>query len=416
MDTKLLILFFGFIFFLGFFISRKQPFKFLFWVGISLFFVRTLAIPVINKINISFTIFTILILLNPYILLNKKQFKEWRYWYLVLLLGIINSLFFGQSKDFFINQDILTKAFDWSTKFLVIIFISSSITYYVKTEKDLKKLMNLFLMSCFIFSFTATIAYFGFYDGVVIYGPGSLKDVQDFSRDIIFSVVYGISPSNLVFGVSALAIVFIPYLNWKKWQKYLFLAIIVFSIIISLKRLAIITLILALFYYMLVEKKKGSNIWLLIIALIVLSVGTSYYDLVYKRFFGAFNSLSDTGIADNSSDIRIGRYNLAWDLFLNNPLIGLGAGYLIFIHNGFLEILANLGIVGFVLFKPLIRPLKNIKSAFYNPWAIALILIMITLVSLEAAINRVEIMYFIGLLYGGFLANKSINKSKQISK
>jgi len=416
MDTKLLILFFGFIFFLGFFISRKQPFKFLFWVGISLFFVRILAIPVINQVNISYTIFTILILLNPFILFNKKQFKEWRYWYLVLLLGIMNSLIFGQSKDFFINQDILTKAFDWSSKFLLIIFVSSSITYFVKTEKDLKKLMNLFLMSCFIFSFTATIAYFGFYDGVVIYGPGSLNDVQDFSRDTIYSVVYGISPSNLVFGVSAIAIVFIPYLNWKKWQKYLFLAIIVFSIIISLKRMAIITLILTLFYYMLVEKKKGSNIWLLIIALIVLSVGTSYYDLVYKRFFGAFNSLSDTGIADYSSYIRIGRYNLAWDLFLNNPLIGQGAGYLIFIHNGFLEILANLGIVGLVLFKPLIRPLKNIKSAFYNPWAIALILIMITLVSLEAAINRVEIMYFIGLLYGGFLANKSINKSKQISK
>ena len=416
MDTKLLILFFGFIFFLGFFISRKQPFKFLFWVGISLFFVRILAIPVINQVNISYTIFTILILLNPFILFNKKQFKEWRYWYLVLLLGIMNSLIFGQSKDFFINQDILTKAFDWSSKFLLIIFVSSSITYFVKTEKDLKKLMNLFLMSCFIFSFTATIAYFGFYDGVVIYGPGSLNDVQDFSRDTIYSVVYGISPSNLVFGVSAIAIVFIPYLNWKKWQKYLFLAIIVFSIIISLKRMAIITLILTLFYYMLVEKKKGSNIWLLIIALIVLSVGTSYYDLVYKRFFGAFNSLSDTGIADYSSYIRIGRYNLAWDLFLNNPLIGQGAGYLIFIHNGFLEILANLGIVGLVLIKPLIRPLKNIKSAFYNPWAIALILIMITLVSLEAAINRVEIMYFIGLLYGGFLANKSINKSKQISK
>ena len=408
MDTKLLILFFGFILFLVFFISRKQPLKFLFWVGASCVFVRRLGIPYIDEINIPYTIFTFLILLNPYILLNKKQFKEWRYWYLVLLLGIINSLIFGQSKDFFINQDILTKAFDWSTKFLVIIFVSSSITYYVKTEKDLKKLMNLFLMSCFIFSFTATIAYFGFYDGVVIYGPGSLKDVQDFSRDTIYSVVYGISPSNLVFGVSAIAIVFIPYLNWKKWQKYLFLAIIVFSIIISLKRLAIITLILALIYYVLIEKKKGSNIWLLIIALIFLSVGSSYYDLVYKRFFGAVNSLTDTGIADSSSDVRISRYNLAWDLFLNNPLIGQGAGYLIFIHNGFLEILANLGIVGLVLFKPLIRPLKNIKSAFYNPWAIATILIMTTLVPLEAAINRVEIMYFIGLLYGGFLASTKL--------
>lgn len=390
---------------------NKKPLHFLFWLAISLLFIRRLAFPIFDEINISYTFFTFLILLNPYILLNKKQYNEWRYWYLVLFLGIINSLIFGQNKDFFINKDILTRAFDWSTKFLVIIFISSAITYYVKTEKDLKKLMNLFLMSCFIFSFTATIAYFGFYDGVVIYGPGSLKNVQDFSRDVIYSVVYGISPSNLVFAVSAVAIVFIPYLNWKKWQKYLFLAIIVFSIIISLKRLAIITLILALFYYMLIEKKKGSNLWLLIIALMVLSVGTSYYDLVYKRFFGAFNSLSDTGMSDSSSDIRLSRVNMAWELFLNNPLIGQGAGYIVFIHNGFIEILANLGILGLVLFKPLIKPLKNIKTSFYNPWAIATILIMITLVPLEAAINRVEIMYFIGLLYGGFLVSLKINKN-----
>ena len=412
MNTKLLILFFGFIIFLGFFISRKQPLKFLFWVGISLFFVRILAVPVINQINISYTVFTILILLNPYILLNKKQLKEWRYWYLVLLLGVINSLIFGQSKDFFINQDILTKAFDWSTKFLVIIFVSSSITYYVKTEKDLKKLMHLFLMSCFIFSFTATISYFGFYDGLVIYGLGSLGGVQDLSNDIIHSVIYGISPSNLVFGVSAVAIVFIPYLSWKKWQKYLFLVVIVFSVIISIKRMAIICLILCLFYYLLIEKKKGNNIWLLIIPLIVLFLGTSYYNLLYKRFFGGFYTTINSSTLDNSSITRINRYNFAWEMFLSNPLIGQGAGYLSFIHNGFLEILSNLGIVGLVLFKPLIRPLRNIKTTFYNPWAVGLIITMITLVTLEAAINRVEIMYFIGLLYGGFLVSTKLRTNR----
>ena len=408
MEFKLvLLLLFGLT---GFFIilSRKNPLKSLFWLGIFSLFIRQLSIPIIDSLDVGFFIFTIIVLLNPFILFNKKQFNEWFYWYLVLLFGIINSLTFGQSKEFFVNQDILTKSLDWTNKFLVIIVISSSITYYVKTVKDLKKLMNLFLLSCFIFSFTAIMAYFDFYDGVVIYGQGSFNDVQDFSSDNIYSVVYGISSSNLIFGVSTTAIVFIPYLNWKKWQKHLFLAIIVFSIIISLKRLAIITLILALIYYVLIEKKKGSNIWLLIIALIFLSVGTSYYDLVYKRFFGAVNSLTDTGIADSSSDVRISRYNLAWDLFSNNPFIGQGAGYVVFIHNGFLEILANLGIVGLVLFKPLIKPLKNIKTSFYNPWAIALILIMITLVALEAAINRVEIMYFIGLLYGGFLVSTKL--------
>lgn len=412
MNTKLLILFISFITFFGIFISRKQPLKFLFWMGISFVFIRVLAIPLISEINMSYTIFTFLILLNPYILLDKKQLKEWRYWYLVLLLGIINSFIFGQQRHFFIDQDILTKAFDWSTKFLVIIFVSSSITYYVKTEKDLKKLMHLFLMSCFIFSFTATISYFGFYDGLVIYGPGSLGDVQDLSNDLIHSVIYGISPSNLVFGVSAIAIVFIPHLSWKKWQKYLFLAVIVFSVIISIKRMAIICLILCLFYYLLIEKKKGSNTWLLIIPLIVLFLGTTYYDLLYKRFFGGFEMGINSSTLDKSTITRLNRFNFAWEMFLSNPLIGQGAGYLSFIHNGFLEILGNLGIVGLVLFKPLIRPLRNIRTTFYNPWAVGLIIIMITLVSLEAAINRVEIMYFIGLLYGGFLVSTKLRTNR----
>ena len=37
-----------------------------------------------------------------------------------------------------------------------------------------------------------------------------------------------------------------------------------------------------------------------------------------------------------------------------------------------------------------------------------IIILMLSLVLLEAAINRVEIMYFVGLLYGGFLASKNI--------
>ena len=413
MNTKLSILFIGFIILLVLFISRKQSLKFLFWVGISLVFVRVLAVPVINQVNISYTIFTILILLNPYILLNKKSFKEWRLWYLVLLLGILNSFVVDQSNYFFV-EDVFTRAFDWSSKFLVIIFVSSSITYFVKTEKDLKKLMYLFLTSCFIFSFTAIIAYFGFYDSVIIYGKGSLNEIQDYSRDVVYSEIYGISSSNLVFSVSAAAIVFIPYLNLKKWIKYFFLAILICSVIITLKRLAIITLILALIYYLLIEKKRGNNIWFIVIPILFLFVGTTYYDLIYKRFFNALDIVNGSSILDNSTAVRIRRYDFAWQIFLNNPLIGNGAGYLVFVHNGFLEILGNLGLLGLVLFQPLIKPLRGLKTSFYNPWAIAIILIMITLVALEAAINRVEIMYFIGLLYGGFLANKSINNIKQI--
>jgi hypothetical protein len=192
------------------------------------------------------------------------------------------------------------------------------------------------------------------------------------------------------------------------------LILIASAVIISLKRLAFISLALSLIYYLFIEKKKGSKIWILAVLIIFFYVGTNFYDFIYSRFFVTYNTLSQTGtgVIDSSTYVRISRYYLAWQTFLKNPLLGQGSGYLAFVHNGFLEILGNFGLLGLVFFKPLYKPLKEIKRYFNNPWAIALIIAMISLVALEAAINRFEIMYFIGLLYGGFLVSIKLTTNK----
>ena len=409
MSVKLLVLFIASIVGLFILIKQKKPLYFLFWLGVSLTFIRRLSVPIIDEINISFAIFTALILFKPAILFCKFNFKEWRLWYLVFAIGIINTFIFSQNEEWFIGTDVISKAYNWGVKFLVIIFVSSCVVYFVKTKDDLSKLMNLFMLSCFVFSFTATMAYFGFYDGVVIYGEGSLRDAQDLSKDIIYSEIYGISPSNLVFGISALAIVFVPYLKWQKWQKYILMILVIFAVIISLKRLAILCLIVTLFYYLIIETKRGNNIWLLIILILILFAGSTYYGLIYKRFFSAINTMNSNITIDNSSDIRLIRYKIAYDAFLESPIFGKGLGYLTFIHNGFIEILGNLGMLGLIIFKPIISPLSKIRTNFYNPWAISLIIMMLTLVMFEAAINRVEIMYYLGLLYGGYLVSVKLN-------
>ncbi|MDG1314065.1 MAG: O-antigen ligase family protein [Flavobacteriaceae bacterium] len=401
----------GLIIFLGLMITRKYPFRFLFWIGVSLVFVRPLILPFVGEINISYVIFTVLVLLNPLILFGKNQLKEWRLWYIVLLFGIMNAVLFGQSKEYFRDRDVFTAAFDWSTKFLIVILISSGITYFVKTEKDLKKLMYLFLMSCAIFSFTATMSYFGFYDGIIIFGNEVKQDVSsaNSSNLMIYSKIYGISASNLVFGLCPTAILFLSQTNWRKWQKYIFISLIVFAVMISLKRLALIGLILSLIGYVNIESKRYRMVWLLPIIIMFLLSSTSFFDLFVSRFFDSSYSAKSSFLIKDS-ETRLARYNLAWESFAKSPLIGQGSGYLTYVHNGFLEMLGNLGIVGLVLFKPLVRPLKNIKTSLHNPWALALIITMLTIISLEAGINRVEIMYFIGLLYGGFLVSKKIRK------
>lgn len=410
MQTKLLLSLIGLFGFIIVILSRKYPLKFLFWIGIFFLWVRQLSFPILDTLNLSFLIFTILVLIKPSILLSKINFKEWRIWYLVLLIGVFNALIFGIQREFFEGTNIFKRSFEWSTNFFVVIFISSCINYFVKTSEDINKLLNLFLLSCFIFSLTAILAYFGFYDGVIILG-GQSGVIQDYSNNIIYSEIYGISSSNLIFGVSGLGILFLPFLNWKLWKKYLFLTLLAFAVIISLKRIAIISLVFVLIYYLLIEKRKGNNVWLFVIPLLFLSIGTTYYDIISTRFNSIFNTLSQSDTTDTSSQVRLDRLNLAWETFLENPLFGQGSGYLAFVHNGFLEILGNLGFLGLVLFKPIVKPLIIIKRNFYNPWAIALILFMITLVSLEAAINRIEVMYYLGLLYGGFLVSIKLNKN-----
>ncbi|WP_288955307.1 O-antigen ligase family protein [uncultured Polaribacter sp.] len=305
-------------------------------------------------------------------------------------------------------NEIIQRSLLWIQNFAVVFIIGILISAFVKTKADLIKLEKIFLWNCFLFSITAIMAFLGFYDGVIIFGPGSFtgNTIQDYSRDIIFSEIYGISYSNLVFGVTTLSIVFLPTLKWSYLKKNIYLALIIFAVIISLKRLAIVSLIVVLLYYLIREKQKGRNTWLLVIPFLIFILGTTYYDLILKRFDGVLSSIDGTGVRDSSSDIRLDRIYLAIDAFAEQPLIGKGAGFLGYVHNGLFEVLGNLGLLGLLLFRPFFKLIfkKKFSFFFHNPWAISVFVFMFTLLLFESAVNRIEIMYFLGLLSGGAIA------------
>jgi len=398
-------------------LTRKRPKEFLFWSAMYLLFVRSIGLPGVGTINTSYILLTILFFIDFTNLLNRKNVKQWSLYLLVLVIGFITMLLNSESNSLLTANDLLLDSWLWIKKFLVVILLSITITQYVKTERDIEKLKNAFLWCSFVFSFTATIAYFGFYDGIVIYGAGSLTDgvIQDQSLETIYSEVYGISYSNLVFGITAISIVFLPSINWGKWKKMFFLLITVFAVVISLKRLAIVALALSLIYYLIVEKKNGSNKWVLLIPILLIISTTIYYQLILNRFSGALNSINNSGVTDTSSNIRLNRVDYALKAFSESPIVGKGAGFMSYIHNGFFEVLGNLGIIGLFLFRPFYKVIfKSRLNYFYkNPWSIALIIMLVTLVLLEAAINRVEMMYFLGLFFGGsIVTNKLIQKNK----
>lgn len=415
MNLKLLILFVGGLLLSGYALSRKKPLETFFWIGILLFWIRSLDIYSFGVLNISLVLFTFLTIANPRILLKSSTFKEWSSYLVTLLIGFIVALL--RSDDPWFLGMPLSRSFNWILKFLAVFVISVNIKHYVNSEGKLLNLKYAFLFSSFVFSITATLAYFGFYDGVIIYGAASFAGEQDFSRDIVYSQIYGISPSNLCFGVSSISLVFLPEVSWKFWQKSAFILLVSFAVLISLKRLAILSWLLSTIYFLWKDGHTKRRTWIILVPLIIYIFNTDAYDLVVRRFGSVFETIYDTGTLDSSSLIRLGRNQIAIDSFLSNPIFGRGAGCLTFVHNGFLEILANLGIIGFTLFMPFLKVLNQPSKTFLdNAWAVALVIYALTLVIFEAAINRVEIMYFWGLFYGGYLVNKSINKRTLRSK
>lgn len=122
---------------------------------------------------------------------------------------------------------------------------------------------------------------------------------------------------------------------------------------------------------------------------------SNYFDSVNKRIQSAISAFSGTG-GDYSTLARIGLIQVGMDLFRKNPILGVGAdnakiyGGIAFgkenyyLHNNFVELLANGGIVAFVLYYSIylfvgIRLLKNrnFRSQEYN---ICLVMFVIRLI------------------------------------
>ncbi|MBZ0183555.1 MAG: O-antigen ligase family protein [Melioribacteraceae bacterium] len=98
------------------------------------------------------------------------------------------------------------------------------------------------------------------------------------------------------------------------------------------------------------------------------------------NIIGVFNSSFETG---GAIAIRFDAYRLAWEIFIENPLFGAGLGsfnyewfgsltgtYIKYPHNLFLEILAELGIIGLLIFGYVIgfmvvKSLRESKELFF---------------------------------------------------
>lgn len=380
------------LFLLYFIMQARGKEREYFYLTIIMLVMREMSVPVVGSITPS-TIMIIAILMGSFSKIGGYLNKHAAY-----IIGLMFSVLIGLLTTNFAFERVT----EWALLVSSVVVISSQCQYFIQTEEELRNLTKCIVTVCFIFSFTTIMAYYGFADGTVIYSGIEASNADNYHA----SRVYGITFSNLVQIFSVITICLLPSLRIKnKWVEYLIIFVFVYAALITLKRMTFIAMVFAILYYLRQQVEfRNFKVVLIVTALCVLIVYMWWEPLMYRFGIAGFG----TGeITDHSTQTRFDRIGYAIDAFKQSPILGMGSGYVTYVHNGFFEILGNCGIIGIIiLFFKYIPKVNDIYCG--NPYAVTTVLYVMTCFTLESAINHAQTIYFLGIFLGGYYALKDI--------
>lgn len=378
-----------FLYFVLKIVGREQLY---FYLTVIMLSVRVLAIPIVGELTpATVMIATMFIGTLPRLGILRVQNIPFVFTIiLALCIGLLNT-YFGN-----------TRVFKWGLLLFNVLALSELTRLFVVTRQDIIRLTWCIVATCLVFSVATIIGYYGLGDGTVIYnGVAAYEDGID---SLHSSRTYGITSSNLVQCISVITICLVPLLNIQnKKYEYLIIAIFCFAGLITIKRMTFIAMVISLLFYIKQQINARNFKQVSIVTALCSCLILFWWDaLVYRFGIAGIGGLGQ--ISDHSTMSRFSRIGFAIDAFNRSPIFGMGSGYVTYVHNGFFEILGNCGILGVtIVFWRFIPNVRDIISG--NPWAVAAIIYIITCFSLESSINHAQIIYFLGLYLGGYMAN-----------
>jgi O-antigen ligase len=264
--------------------------------------------------------------------------------------------------------------------FCVIVWCFASVLWSISEERALAKcwtLVQMFAYARILFEFFScrvkavkeiVQAYFVSGFAMCLYAL-SYYGVDDISNALFANYRMGneINQINIFGMTAAFTVIMGLYLSREsKKKKYFLCAILPFIMALtsgSTKALAILIFGFLIVYYEKIKRSylatiAGSGIMFL--CLIVLLQDGNELQIV-KRFGETLNVFTGGGVENTSSLTRIYYIKLGWNSFLESPLCGKGLGnfaeilfqtlgYATYAHNNYIEVLVDLGIIGFALY------------------------------------------------------------------
>lgn len=176
-------------------------------------------------------------------------------------------------------------------------------------------------------------------------------------------------PSHTATYIAAGMLAFAQFFQKGKWKLLLVEAFLTASLLCAGMRMPVIAVFLAILFLLFMqtprEKRKKICVGIFVCGVLVLCVTVVFIDQLRAiPLIGRMMTSVETLL--NGGDVTSGRsklYRHAWELFLQNPIVGIGWGNYrntvvgtvtyetpFDVHNIFLQLLCETGIVGFVCF------------------------------------------------------------------
>jgi hypothetical protein len=248
-------------------------------------------------------------------------------------------------------------AFSAATELTKMIMLQLLMTFFIDTEDRLRYI--LWLLAGFMMWFSGS--------SFLSYLQGQYYVVNGVQRaEGINSMVGGPNElAGLLLALLPFLVALVRCVN-KFILKFFLIAcggLTLFVLLLTGARISLFALIAMVLFYVLRSKRK-----ILSLTICVAVALTLWFSLPqeYQRRYLTVKSYAEGGKLDDSNELRLAIWNAGWRMFLDHPILGVGAGQFATAygtqysgqrhhawmqpHNLFLQIVCELGVVGFAVF------------------------------------------------------------------
>lgn len=283
------------------------------------------------------------------------------------IMEILFTILIGYSLIYTISKEYTLQLFSLNIR--IILFSFAGVRLVLYCTKNEEKMIT-FIGRYYVLGTILSSIYAFFYE----YGK---HNPDNRFGGILYGGTYGtyiFYSYNLLISICFLTFIIINIHNKSLKQKLVYLIFWIFIIICifmnGTRKLLVAPFIFAIIFIVLIYGRNPKKLlrWILI-SIVILIIGyfiivnnEILYDSIGERIVSFLNYLQ-TGekTSDASAFTRAQMKDLAWNLFKQNPIGGIGAnsfikvygdiyGTYLYSHNNFLEILCNQGIIGFCIY------------------------------------------------------------------